>query len=321
VLGIACAYLYRPVSRAVKDTLGGTLLQFVTGYLLWVGAGHLRLSAVLCVIGFAMTLSRNLSSEDLDARMRVQSYAVWSSVVFTLNVLAFLLMGMQGRSILTRMQGAHLRHALGFAGVVILAVIVTRLVVVLGYRYLESRWDRSEGTFREAFFVGWCGMRGFVTIATAFALPASFPYRDTVVLAAFSVVLATLVLQGLTLSPLVKLLKLDRSGEAMRELTFARVALGSVALESIAEEPGAEAENLRYRLSLNLQLCMDGETTPELDRLRSLGLMAIKAERSELDDLRGKDRIGTEAYLGLQEQIDWDELTLLPDADRRIEEI
>ena len=63
--------------------------------------------------------------------------------------------------------------------------------------------------------MGWCGMRGFVTIATAFALPDSFPHRDTVVLTAFSVVLATLVLQGLTLAPMVRRLGLDRSEEAI----------------------------------------------------------------------------------------------------------
>ena len=70
--------------------------------------------------------------------------------------------------------------------------------------------------------MGWCGMRGFVTIATAFALPEVFPHRDTVVLTAFAVVLATLVLQGLTLGPIVQLLKLDRSEEAIGELASAR---------------------------------------------------------------------------------------------------
>ena len=321
LLGIVCAYLYRPVSRAVKDTLGGTLLQFVMGYLLWVGAEHLRLSAVLCVIGFAMTLARKLGPEDFDARMRVQSYAVWSSVVFTLNVLAFLLMGMQAKSIVTRMQGAHLREAFGFAGIVILAVVGTRLVVVVGYSYLAYRKERSKCSFPQAFFIGWCGMRGFVTIATAFALPASFPYRDTVVLAAFSVVLATLVLQGLTLAPLVRLLKLDQTEQATRELISARVSLARAALRSIVSQKGPEAENLRYRLLLRLQMCLENEDTPQLERLRSLGLRAVSAERSKLEDLRGDDKIGPQAYLGLQEQLDWNELTLLRDAERQIEEI
>jgi CPA1 family monovalent cation:H+ antiporter len=321
VLGILCAYLFVHISRAVKDTLGGVLLQFVSAYVMWVTAQHLGLSAVLCVIGFAMTLARRLRPEDFDARMRVQSYAVWSAVVFTLNVIAFLLMGMQAKSIIARMQGPHLRQALGFAGLVVLAVICTRMIVVLGYSYLASRKEKSSETLRQATFMGWCGMRGFVTIATAFALPDAFPHRDTVVLTAFSVVLATLVLQGLTLAPMVIRLGLDRSDEASLELASARVALARTALTSVAEERGPEADNLRYRLSLKLQRCIDREKCEPLDRLHDLGLAAVHAERAELENLRSEDKIGPSAYLGLQEQLDWNELTLLRDSERRIEEI
>ncbi|WP_213804156.1 cation:proton antiporter [Granulicella sp. dw_53] len=326
LLGILWAYVVRYVNRLVKDTLGGNVLQFVLAYLIWIAAVHLRLSAVLCVIGFAMTLARKTDPADFDARMRVQSYAVWSSVVFTLNVFAFLLMGMQARSIVMRMQGTHLREALGFAGLVILAVVCTRLIVVLGFTYLESRWESANGgnitaTVDQAFFVGWCGMRGFVTMTTAFALPVSFPHRDTVVLTAFSVVLATLVFQGLTLAPLVRLLKLDRSIEETRELASARVVMANVGLASIADQHGPEAENLRYRLSVKLQRCVEKTNVVPLDRLREFGLTAIKAERTALEDLRGEDKIGPANYLGLQEQLDWNELTLLRDADRQIEEI
>lgn len=321
LLGILCAYVYLHVARLVKDTLGGVLLQFVSAYFLWIIAEHLALSAVLCVIGFAMTLASKLSPGDFDARMRVQSYAVWTAVVFTLNVLAFLLMGMQARSILARMQGPHLRLALEFTVLVVLAVVGTRMIVVLGYSYLESRREKSDGALSQAIFMGWCGMRGFVTIATAFALPDSFPHRDTVVLTAFSVVLATLVLQGLTLAPMVKILRLDRTEEAMDELASARVSLARTALASVADEDGPEAENLRYRLSLKLQRCMDREKCEPLDRLHSLGLMAIQAERTELESLRTEDKIGPNDYLGLQEQLDWNELTLLRDSERQIEEI
>jgi monovalent cation/hydrogen antiporter len=321
LLGILSAYLYLQVSRSVRDTLGGVLLQFVTAYVMWITAAHLGLSAVLCVIGFAMTLARKLSPGGTDARMRVQSYAVWSAVVFTLNVVAFLLMGMQAKSIVTQMQGPHLRHALGFAGLVVLAVVCTRMILVLGYSYLASRREKSSGTLGQAVFMGWCGMRGFVTIATAFALPDSFPHRDTVVLTAFSVVLATLVLQGLTLAPLVRRLGLDRSEEAQLELASARVTLARTALASVADEQGPEAENLRYRLSLKLQRCVDRERCEPSDRLHELGLTAIHAERAELENLRGEDKVGPNAYLGLQEQLDWNELTLLRDSERQIEEI
>jgi monovalent cation/hydrogen antiporter len=321
LLGMALAYLFFYVSRIVRDTLGGVLLQFVAAFLMWITAQHLGLSAVLCVIGFAMTMASKLNPGEFDARMRVQSYAVWSAVVFTLNVLAFLLMGMQAKSILSRMHGPHLRHALAFAVLVLLAVIVTRLIVVLAFSYWEARRDRTGGAMRRGFFVGWCGMRGFVTIATAFALPENFPHRDTVVLTAFAVVLGTLVLQGLTLAPIVKRLGLDQSVEARIELASARVALARTALASLEGQHGVEADNLRYRLSLKLQRCLDGEQCGPIDRLRDLGLTAIRAERAELENLRSADEISPTTYLGLQEQLDWNELTLLRDSERQIEEI
>jgi NhaP-type Na+/H+ or K+/H+ antiporter len=326
LLGIVCAYLMQYVNQLVKDTLGGNLLQFVLSYLLWIVASHLHLSAVLCVIAFAMTFARITESTSSDARMRVQSYAVWSSVVFTLNVFAFLLMGMQARSILARLQPSHLREALGFAVLVVVAVVCTRLVVVISFNRIEAWWASSKNKpapakFSEGLFIGWCGMRGFVTIATAFALPENFPQRDTVVLTAFCVVLATLILQGLTLAPLIKLLKLDRSGYAALELSIARAALAEAALASIAGQDGPEAENLRFRLSLIRRTCSRETGVESLERFRNLGLKAIEAEREQLETLRTKDRIGPDAYLGLQEHLDWSELTLLRDVDRRIEEI
>jgi monovalent cation/hydrogen antiporter len=326
LLGIVCAYGVRYVNPIVKDTLGGNLLQFVLSYLVWILADHLHLSAVLCVIAFAMTLARISDSTTFDARMRVQSYAVWSSVVFTLNVFAFLLMGMQARSILARLQPSHLREAGGFALLVVVAVVCTRMVVVFGFNRIEAWWASSRkqpapAKTSEALFVGWCGMRGFVTIATAFALPSDFPQRDTVVLAAFSVVLATLVLQGLTLVPLVKLLKLDRSGYAALELSFARAALAEAGLARLEGQDGPEAENIRFRLSLIRRTCRRETGIESLERYRKLGLQAVEAEREQLETLRTQDRIGPDGYLGLQEHLDWTELTLLRDVDRRIEEI
>ena len=161
----------------------------------------------------------------------------------------------------------------------------------------------------------------FVTMATAFALPESFPQRDTVVLTAFCVVLATLVLQGLTLRPLVTLLKLGRNDEAARELASARAAMAKAALVSIAGEDGPEAENLRYRFTLKERTCRQETSGESITRLRELSLKAVEAEREKLEDLRLNDRIGADAYLGLQEQLDWSELTVLRDADQKIEEI
>ena len=142
-----------------------------------------------------------------------------------------------------------------------------------------------------------------------------------VVLSAFCVVLATLVLQGLTLRPLVTLLKLERNDEATRELASARAAMAGAALASIAGQNGPEAENLRYRFTLKQRTCWQETSGASITRLRELSLRAVEAEREKLEDLRLNDQIGADAYLGLQEQLDWSELTVLRDADRKIEEI
>jgi CPA1 family monovalent cation:H+ antiporter len=293
-------------------------------YLIWISAAHLGLSAVLCVIAFAMTIARS-PEVNSSARMRVQSYAVWSAVVFALNVFAFLIMGMQGRSIIAHMGPSRLREALAFAGLVVLAVTITRLIITIGFNRLTAWWNRRHGrpepaTLRQAFLVGWSGMRGFVTLATAFALPSSFPQRDLVVLTAFSVVLGTLVVQGLTLAPLIRLLKLNSNDVLNQELTTARAYLAGAALAALQRETGPEAENLRYAYAIERDATDNPSHCRSLERRRKYGLTAIAAERAELEKLREDDRVGAGAYLALQEELDWSELTLLSDNERRIEE-
>jgi NhaP-type Na+/H+ or K+/H+ antiporter len=324
LFGVVCALVVRRVNRFFVGTLGGNILQFVIAYLVWISAEHLRLSAVLCTIAFAMTAAR---SSDLtsSARMRVHSYAVWSSVVFGLNVFAFLLMGMQARTIVAQMSVPRFREALTFAGLVVLTVVVVRLLVIIGYNRCIVYWCRWRGrpepaTLGQAILVGWSGMRGFVTLATAFALPASFPQRDLVVLTAFSVVLGTLVLQGLTLAPLIRWLKLNSNDVLKQELMAARTGLASAALATLQSESGPEVENLRYSYMIERAAIENATHCGSLERRRRLGLAAIAAERDELERLRGEDRVGANAYLLLQEQLDWNELTLLSDVERRIEE-
>ena len=132
LLGIGLAMLVRRLNRFVTGTLGGNLLQFVMTWLAWIAASRLGLSAVLCLVAFAMSLARS-SDTNSAPRMRVHSYAVWATVVFLLNVFAFLVMGMQVRSIVGEMKSTSLADALSFAGIVVLAVIGVRFVVVIAF--------------------------------------------------------------------------------------------------------------------------------------------------------------------------------------------
>ena len=319
VLGIALAMLVRRLNQLLTGTLGGNLLQFVMTWLAWIAASRLHLSPVLCLVAFAMSLARS-SDANSAPRMRVHSYAVWATVVFLLNVIAFLVMGMQVRSIIGAMRTTSLADALGLAGIVVLAVLGVRFIVVIGVnraaQFEIARGSTPVPLLRQGILVGWSGMRGLVTLATAFALPEHFPHRDLIVLTAFSVVMATTVLQGLTLRPLIQVLRLDRSGDDARELSNTRTRLIATALAALQHESGAEAEALKgaYRIRA-------GAGGPgSLERHRRIGLAVIATERAELGRLLRQHQIEPDTFDVLQEEIDWRALDLLPQQERRIEE-
>ncbi len=162
-------------------------------------------------------------------------------------------------------------------------------------------------------------MRGLVTLATAFALPASFPQRDLIVLTAFAVVLATLVVQGLTLPPLVRLLKLDGDDGVADELSQARADLAEAALASLKGRRGKDAEDFRYGFELARDAAR-GERRGVMERRRAFGLAAIRRQRECLETLRTGQSISPDTYLALQEELDFKQITLTAEDERRIEE-
>lgn len=315
VLGIASAFAFQWFGKIVAGTLGGNILQFLNAFAVWVVAEHLHLSPVLAVVGCAMTIARN--GGDGSPRMRVHSFAVWATVVFLFNVLAFLLMGMQARLIVGRMTRVHLWDSLAVAGVVVLAVIGARIVLVMAWnllakRFVAVRGDLSPPTLAQGVFVSWCGMRGLITLATAFALPANFPQRDTVVLTAFAVVLVTLIVQGMTLAPLIRWLGLDAVDDPDQEVAEARRDVAQAGAAALDGVDGRDSAQFRYAYSLL--------GTAAEKPYRRVGLKGIAAERKRLEALRIDDALGDDSYYRLQEEIDWRELSLLPEGERRIEE-
>jgi CPA1 family monovalent cation:H+ antiporter len=323
VAGILLAKGFRHVVPFVTGTLGGTLLEFVTSFVVWIVAERLGLSPVLCLVAFAMTIARPASLATRP-RTRIHSFAVWETAVFSLNVLAFLLMGLQARTIVGAMPPGRLRTAVWFALAVIACLVVVRMAWVLLYNRLARRsrilrGDPKTATFRHGVLVGWSGMRGLVTLATAFALPAAFPQRDLVVFTAFAVVLATLIVQGLTLAPLVRLLKLDGDDDLRAELFQVRADLARVALATLDGRTSPAAAHWRYRFEQERSAFVAENTAP-LQALRSLGLAALRRQREQLDVLRSEQRVGPDAFLLLQEELDFEEVTVSSEDERHIEE-
>lgn len=321
LLGIVLAKLLRLINPYVTGTLGGNLLEF---FGVWIVAERLHLSAVLCLVAFAMTIARtaNLSTRP---RVRIHSFAVWTTAVFLLNVLAFLLMGLQARAIIDAMSPERLREAAWFAGAVVICVIVVRLAWVLIYNRLAYffsvfRGHYAPASFRSGILIGWCGMRGLVTLATAFALPVNFPQRDLIVLAAFAVVLATLIVQGLTLTPLVRLLKLDGEDGRAEELAATRADLAAAALATLDNERGPMAEHWRFSFQTACSSATPLGDPALLNEKRRLGLTAMRRQRERLEELRNEQRVGPDVYIVVQEELDFMEVVLTSERERQIEE-
>jgi NhaP-type Na+/H+ or K+/H+ antiporter len=294
-------------------TLASIIVQFVMTYGTWILAERLQLSPIVAVVALAAVVARYLPART-SARDRVNANAVWAVVVFVLNVLAFLLMGLQARVILQAMQGQALTHALAFAGVVLALVIGVRFIWVMLYGYIlrlvKPLFARNTPVTTPSAGIGilvsWCGMRGLVTLATAFALPLHFPGRDTIVLSAFTVVLGTLVVQGLTIRPLIALLRIAPDDSLEREVSTARVAMLDAALETLVRERGAAAAAVRAEYTAVRAASLDpAAPRPEYDHMR---LAAIAAERGVLTEWRRLGRIDDDAYHELEDELDRAEL-------------
>jgi len=317
VVGVVIAKLYELGSKPLSGTLGGTLAEFVSTFGVWLLAERLHVSPVLAVVAYAMVLAKVVPDHQ-SARARVHSYAVWEAVVFTLNVLAFMLVGLQARA--TRLRGTELVEALTFAAAVLLVVIVVRVAWVMLYnrvRYI-FRGKGPVSTAAQGLVVGWCGMRGLVTLAAALALPEAFPHRDLVLLSALGVVLGTLILQGLTLGPLVRLLKFGKDESFDEELSTTRVTLLDTALAELKGRPGEAARRLAETYRMERAVSAKGEHPREVSEIDGLRREIVAKKRERLAALRHAGTIEDDIFHALEQELDFAELASSPPTEGEI---
>jgi Na+/H+ antiporter len=317
VLGVLCAQLGMRIFQKLAGTLSLIIVQFLITYGTWILAERLQLSPIVAVVALAAVIARYMPSRT-SARDRVNSYAVWATVVFVLNVLAFLLMGLQARDILNQLQSDALMHALAFAGIVLGIVIGVRLAYVMTYGFVlrtfrgffEPRMHSKVPSASIGVLVSWCGMRGLVTLATALALPREFPSRDVIVLSAFIVVLGTLILQGFTIRPLIALLRIAPDASLDEDVSQTRNAMLDAALKELAQVPGEGAAALRAEYgAARARNAGRAQPDTEYDNMRR---RAIAAERRLLAAWRRSGRIQDDAYHLLEEELDRAELHVVP---------
>jgi Na+/H+ antiporter len=320
LLGVLLGALNVYLVGKVAGTLSSILVQFVATYGTWVLADRLHLSSIAAVAALAMVVAHHAPART-SARDRVSSNAVWAALVFALNVLAFLLVGLQARVILSGLEGEALWRALRFAAATLAIVIGVRIAWVMTYGAALRRFRRSAGSstidmpvpgVRVGVLVSWCGMRGLVTLATALALPPNFPGRDLIVLSAFVVVLGTLVLQGFTIRPLIALLGIEQDCSLYQEVSRARIRMLDAALVTLDARVGDIPAAVRAEYAAARAIAADSLRPQGQTPHDELRVEAIASQRRVLNAWRRLECIDDDAYHRLEQELDRAELNATP---------
>ncbi|MGV3623656.1 MAG: Na+/H+ antiporter [Archangium sp.] len=315
-LGYALSFVMLAWTKRIDDVAVAVVVQFCGAFGVWVLAERLHLSGILTIVVFAMAVSRR-AAEATPARMRVPSFAVWEFAAFVLNVLAFILVGFQLKTILDRTPMTTVVTWLGIAGAVTVTTILARIVYVMAATWL--RGAKSATTPKESLVASWAGMRGIVTLAAALALPEEgFPYRDLIIFLAFAVVLGTLVLQGITLKPLIRRMQLKDDGEVEREVQHARVETLRAAVSALSALPVSDVSDAlqrRYSVQLKRAETESAEITDEVrqqqaDEDAKIVNVATSAERQKLLTMRADGTIGDAAFQRVEQELDFEEISL-----------
>lgn len=318
LVGLLVAWLIIQAVRRTKDPLAEALLTVAGPYVAWLTAETLHVSAVLACVAGGVYLQQHLSTA-VGPTSRLQTRTVWDLVVFLLNALIFLLLGAQFSTLLALVPDSSLGSILRRGAIITAVAIAVRLiwvalVTVLPRLTAEARRRAPKPRWRPIFLVSWTSMRGVVSLATALALPRftdqgyPFPYRTEIILMSMCVIVLTLLVQGLSLAPLVRLLHFEPEEAHHAEERLARretTRRGAEMLEDLSQEDWVDQRDVealrtevRERVRANEQL---GGSYVGRRRLR---LAMIDAERRMLVRLRNEDAISDEVLRALEQELD-----------------
>jgi monovalent cation/hydrogen antiporter len=244
-VGLAVGLVIREVRRRIDNPPFEITVSILSGYFAYLPAEAVGVSGVLAAVTVGIYMGWH-TPQLTTAQLRLQGVAVWEIVFFMLNVLLFTLVGLQLPVILDRLSGYSTGELIGWAVMVNLAVVAARFAWVFASLYVPHllRARRSidpTPSWRSKVVLAWSGMRGAVSLAAALAVPlttdagAQFPFRELIVFLTFSVILGTLVVQGLTLPALIRVLDLEVDRSEEMEDTKARIHAAEAALARLDE--------------------------------------------------------------------------------------
>jgi Na+/H+ antiporter len=343
LVGLAVAWIIgevrvRMARYCVNDPTIQTTFSLLTPFAAYLAAESLAVSGILSVVAAGIYAGIH-DTRHVDTPTRQHSFEVWTMLLFAFNGLVFVLLGIQLRSVLTRLEGDSWLQLAGYAIALVFALIVVRIAWVFPAAYLPRYFSQkiraSEPPLdpRAVFIVGWAGIRGSVTMAAALSIPfalesgAPFPGRDLVIFLAGTTIVLTLLLNAITLPLLIRLFHIRGDGNAEREERAARIATSQAAIDLIQRElPNlthpkeiGEAQRLLelYQRRLDFHSA-NADRRRQMEAVQSgkrrLALAALEAERTELFSLRDTDVINEETLRTIQSDLDHAESLVAPNA-------
>jgi monovalent cation/hydrogen antiporter len=311
-----------------------TTLTFLAPFVAYLGAESLHLSGVLAVVVAGLYVSW-ASSEVFSQQTRLQAYGSWNTVLFILNGVIFILIGLQLPEIVKNI-GANSFWAWKYAFIISIAVIIGRIVWVYPGTYIP-RWLSKRIREREpdtnvklTTIVAWSGMRGVVSLAAALALPLTvngstpFPHRNLIIFLTFSVIFSTLVLQGLTLRPLINWLGIQSDGKDHQDEQRARLVLASSVIEHIEENYALTLSDevlnqIKTKYEIRIQRLRKDETEQRLNEeqireFHRLQQELLHKERAHLIRMRREGAISDEVLRRIEYELDLEETRLMLDS-------
>jgi CPA1 family monovalent cation:H+ antiporter len=333
-IGLAVGLATRWALCAAQDTFTEIAITLLAPYVAWVLGEQAHASAVLACVAGGLYV-RQYFSEGVSPVTRIQARAVWDLLIFVLNGFIFILIGLQLGALRQAASGERLGVLVASGAIISVTAIVIRLgwvpLAALIPRWI-SRTIRTQDplpAWPNLFLIGWTGMRGIVTLAAALALPLTttagtpLPFRAEIILISFSVILSTLVLQGLSLAPLIRVLRIQEDDRTMEaEEMHARehaAAMALARLEQLAAEPSSPAHHVdrlrdhyaRRRERFSNNGAVDPECAAEtVEGFRRIRHETLTAERRALVALRNDGTISDDVLHRLEHELDIEALRL-----------
>ncbi len=326
-LGLVTGLIVDWIERRIDHGPIEIAISILTPYAAYLSAETAHASGVLAVVTCGLLLSRR-SSDFFSPGVRLQAWSVWEALDFILNGIVFVLIGLQLRTVLTEITGFHAKSIIISGALFSALLIALRIIWVypgahLAYR-IRCRINQpmAKPTKASIAVVGWTGMRGVIALAAAMALPhtladgSPFPHRNLIIFLAFSVILVTLVLQGLTLPQFVRWLGLAETPGRNQEEEEARREMLQAALAYLEKNRIQDEDQFaelyaditgHYQQQLEALDEVDGDghyTNGMHQRMTDISRDLLRIERQTAVRLRNEGRINDETLRDLEYELD-----------------